>query len=55
MNYEVIITSDGNYMLLHMGKERVVNVEQCLLPTITHELNLLTLPGFKLGRKSRLE
>lgn len=43
MNYEVIITSDGNYRLLYMGKERVVNVEQCMLPTVIHELNHLKL------------
>ena len=41
MNHEVIITSDGNYRLLYMGKEKRVNAEQCMLPIVIHELSHL--------------
>jgi hypothetical protein len=42
-NYEIVITSDGNYKLFYMGKERMLNVDQCPLPPVITELNHLTL------------
>ena len=43
MSYEVVITLDGNYRLLYMGKERVLSVELCMMPAVIHELNHFTL------------
>lgn len=41
--YEVVITSDGNYKLFYMGKERMLNVDQCPLPPVINNLDRLTL------------